>query len=83
MPLLLGCGSSSFETERCGLSPGINLVAEFGCEFSDNAGLSGLRQQYEVVCPVCLHFAVSFLAHRCSVLSLSPIKGGLQQYGEG
>ena len=28
-------------------------------------------------------FAVSVVAHCCSVFSLSPSKDGLQQYGEG
>ena len=58
-------------------------MAEFGCKFPDDAELSGLRLQHEVV---CLGFVFDLLsnvvAHCCSVLQISPIKDGVQQYGE-
>ena len=54
----------------------VQLVAEFGCKFPDDAELSGLRLQHEVV---CLGFVFDLLsnvvAHCCSV-------DGLQHYGE-
>ena len=58
-------------------------MAEFGCKFADDVELSGLRLQYKVV---CLGFVFDLLshvvAHCCSVLQISLIKDGLQQYGE-
>ena len=60
-----------------------DLVAQFGCEISDNAELSGLASTIRGSVPwFDSDFAFSFVAHCCSVLSLSPIKDGLQQYME-
>ena len=76
MSLLFGC---DLPLSGCSgsLEARVSLVAAFGCKFSHDVELSGLRLRYEVVC------LVSFVAHCCSVLSLPPIKDGLRQFGDG
>ena len=63
-----------------GLSLELELVAEFGCESTDNAELSGLRQQFEVV---CLGLAFDFAVNFVGTVAPSPIMDGLPQFGEG
>ena len=79
--LLFGCDLLSGLSGSLSLESGSRVVLG---KFSDDAELSGLRLQYEVVClGFALDSAISFVAHCCSVSSLLPIKDGLQQYGEG
>ena len=58
-------------------------MAEFGCEFSDSAELSGLRQQCEAVCFGLSLVLLTVLWPTVAAFSLSSSKDGRQQYGEG